>query len=224
MSVGMPMSSRDPGPGLRGRQPGLRGRRNECEVLDRLLASARAGDSRALVLRGEPGIGKTALLSYLLGRASGCRTARAVGAEAEMELAYAGLHQLCAPFLDRLDRLPGPQRDALGTAFGLQAGDAPDRFVVGLALLSLLSDVAEEQPLVCVVDDAQWLDQASAQALAFVARRLLAEPVALVFATRTGGPKQGLEGLPELAVRGLSDVDARGLLAAALRGPLDEAV
>src|ERR1700727_2352249 len=127
----MPSSSSDPGPGLRGRQPGLRGRRHECEVLDRRLAGARAGDSGALVLRGEPGIGKTALLSYLLGRASGCRTARAVGVEAEMELAFAGLHQLCAPFLNRLDRLPGPQRDALRTAFGLRGGEAPDRFLVG---------------------------------------------------------------------------------------------
>src|ERR1700727_2121703 len=129
-AVGMSSLRRDARTGLGGRPPGLRGRRNECEVLDRLLASARAGDSRALVLRGEPGIGKTALLSYLLGRASGCRTARAVGAEAEMELAFAGLHQLCAPFLDRLESLPGPQRDALSTAFGLQAGDAPDRFLV----------------------------------------------------------------------------------------------
>src|ERR1700677_3474767 len=114
----------DPGPGLRGRPPGLRGRRNESEVLDRLLASARAGDSRALVARGEPGIGKTVVLSYLRGAASGCSLARAVGAEAEMELAFAGLHQLCAPFLDRLDRLPAPQRNALSTAFGLRVGDA----------------------------------------------------------------------------------------------------
>src|ERR1700689_752627 len=200
----MPMSSSDPRPGLGSRPPGLRGRRNECEVLDQLLSSARAGDSRALVLRGEPGIGKTALLSYLLARATGCRTARAVGVEAEMELAFAGLHQLCAPFLDQLDRLPGPQRDALRTAFGLQVGDAPDRFLVGLALLSLLSDVAEEQPLVCVVDDAQWLDHASAQALAFVARRLAAESVALVFAVREPGAERQLTGVPELVVSGLA--------------------
>src|ERR1700685_1868534 len=165
------MSGSDPELGPRARQPGLRGRRNECKVLDQLLASARAGESRALVLRGEPGIGKTALLSYLLGRATGCRTARAVGVEAEMELAFAGLHQLCAPFLDRLDHLPGPQRDALRTAFGLQVGDAPDRFLVGLALLSLLSDVAEEQPLVCVVDDAQWVDPALAPGLGVLPRR-----------------------------------------------------
>src|ERR1700689_4945326 len=170
----MPMSSSDPRPGLGSRPPGLRGRRNECKVLDQLLASARAGESRALVLRGEPGIGKTALLSYLLGRATGCRPARAVGVEAEMELAFAGLHQLCAPFLDRLDHLPGPQRSALSTAFGLSAGDVPDRFLVGLAVLSLLADVAEKQPLVCLVDDAQWLDEVSTQTLAFVGRGLLA--------------------------------------------------
>jgi DNA-binding CsgD family transcriptional regulator/tetratricopeptide (TPR) repeat protein len=203
---------------------GLRGRGGECRTLDQLVADARAGRSAVLVLRGEAGAGKSALLEFVVTRAPDCRIARAAGVESEMELAFAGLHQLCGPMLDHLDRLPGPQRDALGTAFGLSAGGAPDRFLVGLAVLSLLADVAEDQPLVCVVDDAQWLDQASAQALAFVARRLLAEPVALVFAARTGGPKQGLEGLPELPVRGLSDVDARGLLGAALRGPLDEAV
>ena len=224
MSGGMPISSSDPELGLRGPQPGLRGRRNECEVLDQLLASVRAGDSRALVLRGEPGIGKTALLSYLLRRASGCRTARAVGVEAEMELAFAGLHQLCAPFLDRLNRLPGPQRDALSTAFGLQAGDAPDRFLVGLALLSLLADVAEERPLVCAVDDAQWLDHASAQALAFVARRLAAESVALVFAVREPAAERHLTGLTELVVPGLVDGEARALLLSVITGPMDERV
>jgi DNA-binding CsgD family transcriptional regulator/tetratricopeptide (TPR) repeat protein len=203
---------------------GLRGRGSECRALDRLVADARAGRSAVLVLRGEAGAGKSALLEFVVTRAPDCRIARAAGVESEMELAFAGLHQLCGPMLDHLDHLPGPQRDALSTAFGLSADGAPDRFLVGLAVLSLLADVAEDQPLVCVVDDAQWLDQASAQALAFVARRLLAEPVALVFAARSGGPKQGLEGLPELPVRGLSAVDARGLLAAALRGPLDEAV
>jgi len=203
---------------------GLRGRGGECRTLDQLVADARAGRSAVLVLRGEAGAGKSALLEFVVTRAPDCRIARAAGVESEMELAFAGLHQLCGPMLDHLDRLPGTQRDALGTAFGLSEGGAPDRFLVGLAVLSLLADVAEDQPLVCVVDDAQWLDQASAQALAFVARRLLAEPVALVFAARTGGPKQALEGLPELPVRGLSDVDARGLLGAALRGPLDEAV
>src|SRR5580693_7939836 len=139
----------------------LLGRRSECAALDQLVASVRAGPSRALVLRGDAGVGKSALLEYLLQHASGCGIARASGVEAEMELAYAGLQQLCAPFLNRLKRLPGPQRDALGTAFGLRDGDAPDRFIVGLAVLSLLSDVAEERPLICIVDDTQWLDAAS---------------------------------------------------------------
>ena len=162
----------------------MRGRSGECEALDRLLEGVRADQSRVLVLRGEAGVGKSALLDYLDERASGCRVVRAAGVESEMELAFAGLHQLCAPMLERSTRLPDPQRDALGTAFGLSAGAAPDRFLVGLAVLGLLSEVAEEQPLVCLVDDAQWLDRASAQALAFVARRLLAESVALVFAVR----------------------------------------
>jgi hypothetical protein len=141
----------------------LRGRRRECEALDALVGSVRAGESRVLVLRGEAGVGKTALLEYLLERASGCRVARVAGIESEMELAFAGLHQFCAPMLDHLDRLPVPQRAALGTAFGLSAGEPPDRFLVGLAVLSLLADVAEERPLVCVVDDAQWLDRVSVQ-------------------------------------------------------------
>src|SRR5215472_7179459 len=148
----------------------LIGRHRECAALDQLVASVRAGASRALVLRGEAGAGKSALLEYLVAHAPGCRIARAAGVESEMELAYAGLQQLCAPFADRLARLPAPQRHALGTAFGLRDGDAPDRFLVGLAVLSLLSDIAEQQPRICVVDDAQWLDAASAQALAFVAR------------------------------------------------------
>ena len=137
----------------------LRGRHSECGALDRLLTSVRAGQSQVLVVRGEPGVGKSALLDYLVQSASGCRVARAAGIEYEMELAYAGLHQLCAPMLDLRERLPGPQRDALETAFGLSAKPPPDRFVVGLAVLGLLSEVAEEQPLVCVVDDAQWLDR-----------------------------------------------------------------
>jgi hypothetical protein len=177
---------------------------------------------RALVLRGEPGIGKTALLEYAIESASGFRIARAAGVESEMELAFAALHQLCAPALDRLERLPGPQRDALGVAFGLRAGEAPDRFLVGLAVLSLLSEVAGERPLLCVVDDAQWLDRASAQALAFAARRLLAEPVALIFAARE--PGEELTGLPERLVQGLEDTDARALLGSFLRVPLDEQV
>src|SRR3954468_3013951 len=205
-------------------QPGLLGRRSESETLDRLLEAVRAGESRALVIRGDPGVGKTALLEYVVARATGCRVARAAGVQAEMELAFAGLHQLCAPMLDRLDRLPGPQRDALGTAFGLSAGPAPDRFLVGLAVLGLLAEVAEEGPLVCVIDDAQWLDRASAQALAFVARRLVAESVGVIFAVRMGGEERDVAGLPELVVEGLGDDDARTLLASVIRRPLDERV
>jgi hypothetical protein len=200
----------------------LRGRRRECEVLDRLLEAVRAGESRVLVVRGEPGVGKSALLEYVVGRASGFRVARAAGVQSEMELAFAGLEQLCAPMLDHLERLQAPQQDALSTAFGLTAGAAPDRFLVGLAVLGLLSEVADEQPLLCVVDDAQWLDQTSAQALAFVARRLQAESVALVFAVR--GPGEELSGLPGLPVHGLGDADARAVLGSVLPGPLDERV
>jgi hypothetical protein len=200
----------------------LRGRRRECDMLDRLLDAVRAAESRALVVRGEPGVGKTALLDYLVEHASGCRVARAVGVESEMELAYAGVHQLCAPMLDRLQRLPDPQREALRTAFGMSAGPAPDRFLVGLATLSLLSDAAEEHPLVCLVDDARWLDRTSAQVLGFVARRLAAESVGLVFAARKSGDE--LAGLPELVVEGLPEADARALLEAALTGPLDARV
>lgn len=147
----------------------LRGRRSECKTLDELLDGLRAGESRALVMSGEPGVGKTALLEYARERASAFRVARAAGVQSEMELPFAGLHQLCAHMLDRLERLPDPQRDALRTAFGLSAGEPPDRFLVGLAVLSLLSQVAADRPLLCLVDDAQWLDRASAQALAFVA-------------------------------------------------------
>jgi DNA-binding CsgD family transcriptional regulator len=200
----------------------LHGRRVEREALERLLDAVRRGQSRVLLVSGEPGVGKTALLESAIGSASGFRVARAVGVESEMELAFAALQQLCAPLLDRLDRLTGPQRDALGVAFGLRAGDAPDRFLVGLAVLSLLAEVAEEQPLLCVVDDAQWLDRASAQALVFVARRLLAESVALVLVTREPGDE--FQGFQELAVEGLRDADARALLSSALRVPLDERV
>jgi hypothetical protein len=187
---------------------GLTSRYTERGVLDQLVeAVSHAGESRALVIHGEAGVGKTALLEYLAGHAPGCRVARAAGVQSEMELAFAGLHQLCAPMLDRLEALPVPQRDALRTAFGMSAGPAPDRFLTGLAVLSLLSHVAEEQPLVCLVDDEQWLDHASAQALAFVARRLGAESVGLVFAARV--PSSDLAGLPELVVRGLPEADAR---------------
>src|SRR5215468_6252004 len=202
----------------------LLGRGSECAALDQLVANVRAGLSRALVLRGEAGVGKSALLEYLVQHASGCGIARAAGVESEMELAYAGLQQLCAPFLDRLERLPGPQCDALGTACGLRGGGAPDRFLVGLAVLSLLSDVAEERPLVCVVDDAQWLDAASAQALAFVARRLGVESVGLVFAVREPSGERHFEGLPELVVAGLDDPDAQELLGTVVAGPVDEQV
>src|SRR5882757_411297 len=150
----------------------LAGRRSECDVLDGLIEGVRAGESRALVVRGEPGVGKTALLDYVADHASGCVVARAAGVQSEMELAFAGVHQLCAPMLDHLDRLPGPQRDALRTALGISAGTAPDRFLVALAVLGLLSDVAEQRPLICLVDDVQWIDRASTQVLAFVARRL----------------------------------------------------
>jgi DNA-binding CsgD family transcriptional regulator/tetratricopeptide (TPR) repeat protein len=169
-------------------------------------------------------MGKSALLEYMAERAAGCRVARTAGVQSEMELAFSGLDQLCAPMLDRIDRLPEPQRDALRTAFGLAGGAAPDRFLVGLAVLGLLSDVAGEEPLVCLVDDAQWLDQASAQALAFVARRLGAESVALIFAVREPSDDQNFAGLPQLAVGGLGDDDARALLASVIRWPLDEQV
>ena len=176
--------------------------RARARRLGRLLAAVRGGQSRVLVVSGEPGVGKTALLQSAIGSASGFRVMRAVGVESEMELAFAALQQLYAPLIDRLDRLPEPQRDALGVAFGLRAGEAPDRFLVGLAVLSLLADAAEEQPLLCVVDDAQWLDRASAQALVFVARRLLAESVALVLVTRE--PSEELTGFQKLVVRRLA--------------------
>ena len=191
-------------------------------MLGRFIEAVRAGESRVLVLRGEPGVGKTALLDQLAGRASGCRVARAAGVQSEMELAFAGLHQLCAPMLNQLGRLPAPQRDALRTAFGLSGGPAPDRFLVGLAVLSLLSEVAGNQPLICLVDDQQWLDSASAQALGFVARRLAADPVGLVFAARDPGDE--LAALPELAVEGLPEDEARALLDSVLAGPLDARV
>jgi DNA-binding CsgD family transcriptional regulator len=202
----------------------LRGRDEQLSALDDLLIAIGAGESRALVLRGEAGMGKTALLDYLAEQAVGYRVARTTGVQCEMELAFAGLHRLCAPMLDRLERLPGPQRDALGTAFGLSAGPAPDRFLVGLAVLNMLAEVPEEQPLVCLIDDAQWLDRASVQALAFVARRLLAESVAIVFATRTQGEERDLADLPELVVEGLRDPEARALLGTVIPGRLDEQV
>ncbi len=202
----------------------LLGRRSECEALDRLLANALSGRSGVIVLRGEAGSGKSALLGYLLDRVAGWHVATAVGVESEMELAYSGLHQLCAHMLERLDRLPAPQRDALATAFGRRTGPAPDQFLVGLATLTLFAEVAEEQPLACIVEDAQWLDHASAQILGFVARRLLAERIALVCAARTGIGDDVLAGLPELSIHGLGETDARALLLENVHGPLDAAV
>jgi DNA-binding CsgD family transcriptional regulator len=197
-------------------------RLSEREALSRLLDAARAGRSGVLVMLGEPGVGKTALLEHAIESAAGLRVARVTGVESEMELAFAALQQLCAPMLEKLDGLPDPQRDALGVAFGLRTGAPPDRFLVGLAALSLLSEAAAQQPLFCVIDDAQWLDRASAQALAFVARRLLAEPVAMLFATRE--PGEEFLGLPELPVGGLRDGDAQELLSSVITGPLDERV
>ena len=202
----------------------LRGRAQQCLALDGLLADVRAGRSRALVVRGEPGIGKTALLGYAADTAPDFRVARAEGVESEMELPFAALHQLCGRMMNRSGCLPGPQRDALDVAFGLRSGSAPDRFLVSLAVLTLLSDVAADQPLLCLIDDAQWLDRTSAQVLAFVARRLDAESVALIFGTRDPDVVPGVAGLPKLPLEGLSDADARALLASVLPGRLDERV
>jgi DNA-binding CsgD family transcriptional regulator len=202
--------------------PGLVGRSGEFGLLEGLLQQANGGQSRVLVLRGEPGIGKTALLEHAMASVSGWHVARATGVESEMEIPFAGLHQLCAPMLNRLGLLPEPQRDALRTAFGLASGSPPDRFLIGLASLSLLTDASEEAPLLCVVDDAQWLDQASAQALAFVARRLLADRVCLLFGTRE--VPGDFKGLPELVLDGLDDAAARQLLASVMQEPLDDRV
>ena len=200
----------------------LLNRQLERATLDGLLGDLRSGRGRALVVRGEAGVGKSALLEYVTGAAADMRVARSAGVESEMELAFASLHLLCAPLLDRLESLPVPQRDALGVAFGLREGGAPDRFMVGLAVLTLLSEVAEDRPLLCVVDDAQWLDRASAQVLAFAARRLLAEPVGLVFAARD--PGEQFQGVADLEVRGLPAQEARTLLHSVVRFPLDEQV
>jgi DNA-binding CsgD family transcriptional regulator len=199
-------------------------RKTEREHLDTVLADVRAGHSTALVLRGEAGVGKTALLRYAARQAFDLRAAQIAGVEAEMELPFAALHQLCAPMLDRLDMLPAPQRDALRVALGVAAGNPPDRFLISLATLSLLSAVAEERPLLCVVDDAQWLDGASAQILTFVARRLLAESIAIVFAVREPAAARHFEGLPQLPVRGLDEGAAHALLSRAIPGRIDAGV
>jgi DNA-binding CsgD family transcriptional regulator len=212
-TLGEPMVARRP--------PLLRGRTKERERLGRLLETARGGHAGVLVITGEAGVGKTALLQQAVDEAAGFRAIQIAGAEAEMELPFAALHQLCAPLLPQLDALPEPQRNALTVALGLALGDAPDRFLVGLGALTLLAEIAEEEPLLCVVDDAQWLDSASAQILAFVARRLLAESVAIVFAMREPRADGELAGLPGLTLAGLDDEDARALLASVVSGPLD---
>ncbi len=202
----------------------LLGRTSEREVLDRLLATVREGESAVLVIRGEAGIGKTALLRYAARRASGFRVARITGVAAEMELPFAGIHQLSAPLLDQLDALPQPQQKALNVALGLASGDVPDRFLVGLAVLGLLSAAAEERPLLCLVEDAQWLDDASGLILGFIARRLLAESVAMVVAVREPNTGHDFDGLPDLLLHGLAEDDARTLLGKAVPGRLDDRV
>ena len=202
----------------------LRGRAKECERLDSLLVRARTGRSGTLVVRGEAGIGKTALLDYASESSTSFRVVRATGVQSEMEMPFATLHQLCGRMLGRIEGLPQPQVDALGVAFGISTGDSPDRFLVGLGVLSLLSEVAEEQPLLCMIDDAQWLDRASAQILSFVARRLEADSAILLFGVRDPLPAPELLGLPEMVVEGLSETDAQEFLATAVPGRLDERV
>src|SRR5215203_6902097 len=206
------------------RQPRLLGRAAECQALDRLLEDVRASRSAVLVVHGEAGVGKTALLHYCARQASDFRVASVAGVESDMELPFAALQQLCASMLGRSDTLPVHQQTALRVAFGLSSGEAPDRFVVALAALSLLAEVAVERPLLCVVDDAQWLDAASAQALGFVARRLVAESVAIVFAVRNRPDQREFPGLPELVIGGLPEADARTLLATAVPVRVDAGI
>ncbi len=203
---------------------GFRDRLSERETLGELLNEARNGRSAVLVVRGEAGVGKSALLRAVVEKASGFRIAQIAGVESEMELPFAGLHQLCAPLLDRLDGLPPPQERALRVALGLASGPPPDRFLVALGALTLLAEMAEEEPFLCFVDDAQWLDSASRQVLGFVARRLLAEPVAIVFSVREPNDDPEFAGLPELTLGGLDDEAARSLLATVIPGRLDERV
>ena len=205
-----------------GSRLGLRGRTSECALLDKLVSAVRRGESRSLLLLGEAGIGKTALLQHLIATTSDLTVLRTVGVESDMELAYASLHQLCEPLLQSLDVLPAPQRQALEVVFGRSANEAPDRFLVGLAILSLFASASERQPLLCVIDDSQWLDQASAQTFAFVSRRLLAEPIGLVFAARD--PGLALRDVRKLMINGVGEGDARALLASSLQVKLDERV
>ena len=209
------------------RGPGFVGRTSERQVLDGLLAKVRGGESGVLVIRGEAGIGKTALLRYTARQASGFRLAPLTGVQAEMELPFAGVHQLCATMLDRLEVLPAPQRDALSIALGLRTGEVPEGFLVGLAVLSLLSAVADERPLLCLVEDAQWLDAASSQVLGLVARRVWGESVAIVVALReseSDASVRDFDGLPELPLEGLPEKDAHALLASVVTGRLDSHV
>ena len=199
----------------------LLGRSRERHELDRLIASARGGRGAVLVIRGEAGVGKTALLRYCADQAAGLQVGRTSGVQSEMQLPFASLHQLCRPHLDRLDSIPVPQRVALSIALGLVDGQSPDPFLVSLAALSLLSEVAAKRPMLCLVDDAQWLDSASGNTLAFVARRLLADSVAMVFAVREPTPHRELAGLPDLNLQGLDDDDARILLEMVIPGRLD---
>jgi len=208
----------------KGLSRGLRGRSRECALLEDLVSVIRRGESRSLVLRGEAGVGKTALMAYLAQQASGFRVAQIDGVESEMELPFAGLHQLCAPMLAQLDALPAPQQAALRVAFGVSSGDPPDRFLVALAALSLMAAAADDRPLLCLVDDAQWLDGASRQVLGFVARRLLAEAAGMVFAIREPTDGHDLVGLPELKLEGLAEDDARALLETSIYGRFDERV
>ena len=203
---------------------GFFGRTHEREHLDAVLAQARDGQSAVLVVRGEAGIGKTALLRYAARQASGLRITEVEGIQAEMELSFAGIHRLCAPMLGGLEVLAEPQQNALRVAWGMASGDTPDRFLVAVAVLNLLSATAEKRPLLCLVDDAQWLDAASVQALGFVARRLVAEPMAMIFSLREPITTGALDGLPQLPVQGLDEPDARALLSRAVPGPLDDRV
>ena len=206
------------------RGPDFVGRTSERELLDGLLAKVRGGESEVLVIRGEAGIGKTALLRYAARQASGYRVAELSGVEAEMELAFAGIHQLCGTMLDRFDALPAPQHDALSIALGFAAGKVPDRFLVGLAVLSLLAAVAEERPLLCLVEDAQWLDAASSQIVGLVARRVRAESLAIVVAVREPHTAPDFDGLSELRLEGLHEPEARSLLRGVISGRLDSRV